>query len=192
MESRSRCARKAWERRKPQAETSRWNTAGNQPRPAELGQRPEASLAWCSGDRHCEAWTASERAVRLSPEIDIIAGADVVHLTEGRVAAPQWPGACDPAGVEEQGTLTGVPQEPGRPSRLLGKSRPEVPGDQLQALDRRARRPRERNAGAAGIPPREGNEARRDGRRGVGASNSTCEAGEPTRGTPWREGGAGP
>src|SRR3954453_23917431 len=69
--------------------------------------------------------TASERAVPLSPEIDIIAGADVVHSTEGRVAAPQWPGACDPAGVEEQGTLTGVPQEPGRPPRLLGKSRRE-------------------------------------------------------------------
>ena len=26
--------------------------------------------------------------MRLSPEIDIIAGADVVHLTEGHVAAP--------------------------------------------------------------------------------------------------------
>jgi hypothetical protein len=61
----------------------------------------------------------------LSPEIDIIVGADVVHLTEGRVAAPQWPGARDPAGVEEQGTLTGVLQEPGRPHRLLGKSRRE-------------------------------------------------------------------
>ena len=63
--------------------------------------------------------------MRLSPEIDIIAGADVVHLTEGRVAAPQWPGARDPAGVEEQGTLTGVLQEPGRPLHLLGKSRRE-------------------------------------------------------------------
>jgi len=40
---------------KPQAETFRWNPAGNQPRPAEPGQRPEASLAWCSGNRHCEA-----------------------------------------------------------------------------------------------------------------------------------------
>ena len=34
------------------------------PRPAELGQRPEASLAWCRGNPHCEAETASERAVR--------------------------------------------------------------------------------------------------------------------------------
>jgi len=99
----------------------------------------------------------------LSPEIDIIAGADVVHTTEGRVAAPQWPGACDPAGVEEQGTFTGVPQEPGRPLHLLGLSRAEVPGDQLQVRGLSTRRPWERNTGATGIPPGEGNEARRDG-----------------------------
>ena len=28
---------------------------GIDPRPAELGQRPEASLAWCRGDPGCEA-----------------------------------------------------------------------------------------------------------------------------------------
>src|SRR4051794_39553662 len=44
-----------------------------------------------------------------------------------------------------------------------------APGDQLQARGRRIRRPRERNTGATGIPPSEGNEARRDGRWGVGA-----------------------
>src|SRR3954449_7294156 len=44
-----------------------------------------------------------------------------------------------------------------------------VPGDQLQALGRRIRRTRERNVDATGIPPSEGNEARRDGRWGVGA-----------------------
>ena len=60
----------------------------------------------------------------MSPEI-LLAGADVVQLTEGRIATPQGPGGRDPAGVEEQGTLTGVPQEPGRPLHLLGKSRRE-------------------------------------------------------------------
>ena len=45
---------------------------------------------------------------------------------------------------------------------------------------------------ATGIPPSEGNEARRDGRRGFGAPHTTGDAGEPTRGTPPREGGAGP
>ncbi len=41
------------------------------------------------------------------------------------------------------------------------------------------------------VPPNEGNEVRRDGRREVGAPNSTVEAGEsyPWE-TPWKEGGA--
>ena len=43
--------------------------------------------------------------MRLSPEI-LLAGADVVQLTEGRIATPQGPGVRDPAGVGEQGTLT--------------------------------------------------------------------------------------
>jgi hypothetical protein len=66
-------------------------------------------------------------------------------------------------------------------------TRREVPGDQLQARGRRIRRPWERNADATGIPPSEGNEVRRDGWRGFGASHSTDDAGEPTRGTPPRE-----
>jgi hypothetical protein len=54
--------------------------------------------------------------VRLSPESVTVAGADVVFITEGRVAAPQWPGARDPAGVGEQGTLThGSPRNLGGP-----------------------------------------------------------------------------
>ncbi len=130
--------------------------------------------------------------MRLSPEIDIFAGADVVHLTEGRVAAPQWPGACDPAGVEEQGTLTGVLQEPGRPLHLLGKSRQEH-----RVTNSRP---------AAGAPGGHGSESRvRPGYRQAKATKRggtddgeserlrrTCDAGEPTRGTPPREGGAGP
>src|SRR3954467_1092719 len=99
-----------------------------------------------------------------------LAGADVVKGTEGRVAAPQWPGARDPAGVREQGTSTsGFPRNLGGPSTFSADTRREVPGDQLQARGRRTRRPRERNSGATGIPPSEGNEARRGGGRGGGA-----------------------
>ena len=128
----------------------------------------------------------------LSPEIDNIAGADVVYSMEGRVGAPQWPGVRDPAGVGEQGTLAGVLQEPGRPLRLLGKSR---------------REPRVTNSRPlAGAPGGQGSELRvRPGYRqakatkrgGTGDGESehlrgTDDAGEPTRGTPPREGGAGP
>src|SRR5689334_14648334 len=76
-----------------------------------------------------------------------LAGADVVKGTEGRVAAPQGPGVRDPAGVRQPDTFPRVPQEPGRPCRLHGQSRVEVPGDQLPARGRRTRGPRERNAG---------------------------------------------
>jgi hypothetical protein len=52
----------------------------------------------------------------LSPEMKKLAGADVVIRTEGRVAAPRWPGACDPAGVGDQGTFTsGFPRNLGGP-----------------------------------------------------------------------------
>src|SRR3954467_14798368 len=112
----------------------------------------------------------------MEPRNVLFAGADVLKTTEGRVAAPQWPGVRDPAGVREQDTFTRVPQEPGRPRRLRGKSRVEVPGDQLQARGRRIRRPRERNAGATEVPPSEGNEARREGRQGVGAPHTVCWA----------------
>ena len=36
-------------------ETFRWNPAGNQSRPVEPDQQPEASLAWWVGDHPCEA-----------------------------------------------------------------------------------------------------------------------------------------
>ena len=47
-----------------------------------------------------------------------------------------------------------------------------------EAVDCRTWRPTERTAGARMVPPGEGNEARGDGRRGVGVSHSTAEAGE--------------
>src|SRR5208337_3326945 len=47
-----------------------------------------------------------------------------------------------------------------------------------------------RTTDATMVSPSEGNEARRNGRQGDAAPHSTVEAGEPTRGTPSREGGA--
>src|SRR5271166_425093 len=45
-----------------------------------------------------------------------------------------------------------------------------------------------RTTDATMVSPSEGNEARRNGWQGVAAPQSTVEAGEPTRGTPSREG----
>jgi hypothetical protein len=123
----------------------------------------------------------------------ILAGADVVHVTEGRVAAPLWPGACDPAGVEEQGTFTlGFPRNLGGPSIFS-----EIPGGRYRVTNSRPVADASGGLGSEtrmrpGYRPCEGNEVRRDGWKGVGASHTTDDAGEPTRGTPPREGGAGP
>jgi hypothetical protein len=38
-----------------QPETFRWNPVGSQSHPVERGPQPEASLAWNTGDRTCEA-----------------------------------------------------------------------------------------------------------------------------------------
>jgi hypothetical protein len=48
--------------------TFRWNPAGRESRPVELGQQPEASVACGAGDPQHEAYTASSKAVRLSLE----------------------------------------------------------------------------------------------------------------------------
>ena len=53
-----------------------------------------------------------------------------------------------------------------------------APAHQARGRGRRTWRPTERTAGARMVPPGEGNEARGDGRRGVGVSHSTAEAGE--------------
>jgi len=45
--------------------------------------------------------------------------------------------------------------------------------------------------GAAAVPRSEGNEATREGQQEVGVLHNTYEVGEPTRGTPWREGSTG-
>ena len=53
-----------------------------------------------------------------------------------------------------------------------------APAHHARGRGRRTWRPTERTAGARMVPPGAGNDARGDGRRGVGVSQSTAEAGE--------------
>ena len=121
-----------------------------------------------------------------SPEI-LIAGASVVDTSGGRVDTPPWPGVFGPTGVQEQGAGTRGP---------LGNLRaPSVSTDMSGSGTGipTPRSPRSRvpadgsKQDARVVSPNEGNEVRRDGRTGVGASRSTNESGEPFRGTRWRE-----
>ncbi len=78
---------------------------------------------------------------------------------------PEWLGAMVPPGSIERGMYARVPQEPWEisPFPPLGVA----------------------------VSRNEGNEVKRNGRREVRASHCTVKMGEPTQGTPWREGDAG-
>src|SRR5262245_20760034 len=89
-------------------------------RPVEPDQRLEASPARGVGNPHCEAWSASPKAMLLSAERPlvgalafVIPGAALCHRN-GLVPAVL------PASTEHGERTFGVPQEPGRSRRLLG------------------------------------------------------------------------
>src|SRR5271168_46343 len=113
-----------------------------------------------------------------SPEI-FIAGAFVVDTSGGRVDTPQWPGVFGPTGVQEQGAGTrgslGNLRDPSVSTDKSG-SGTGIPTPRPRALRRDAGSKQD----ARVVSPNEGNEVRREGRTGVGASRSTDEAGELT------------
>ena len=77
----------------------------NESRPAELGQQPEASLAWggvtLTAKRRQRVPMPCDRAPKY-----FLAGASVVDTSGGRADTPQWPGVFGPTGVQEQGVGT--------------------------------------------------------------------------------------
>lgn len=81
-----------------------------------------------------------------------------------------WPGAEVSPGSKSVASAQGFAQEPGRPRRFRGNNAGRATGDQgsrLTGADA-GHRESERRASTA-VPPSEGNEARREGRWGVGA-----------------------
>lgn len=82
---------------------------------------------------------------------------------------------------------------PGNPGRFVVSTSKQAVGGPLtkpQAQAGCSGPAWERSNRSAVVPPSEGNEARWDGRRAIGAPHSTDEVGEPSQGTPWMEGGA--
>jgi hypothetical protein len=117
--------------------------------------------------------------VLSSPEI-FFAGASVVDTYGGRVDTPQWPGVFGPTGVQEQGAGTrgalGNLRAPSVSTDMSGSGTgiptPRSPRSRVPAAGSKQ--------GARVVSPNEGNEVRREGRTGVGASRSTVEPGELT------------
>ena len=113
-----------------------------------------------------------------SPEI-LIAGASVIDTSGGGVDTPQWPGVFGPTGVQEQCAGTrgwlGNLRDPSVTTDISG-SGTGIPTPRPTAQRRDAGSKQD----AREVSPNEGNEVRRDGRMGVGASRSTVEPGELT------------
>ncbi|MDB4930678.1 MAG: hypothetical protein JWM10_3162 [Myxococcaceae bacterium] len=117
-----------------------------------------------------------------------------MNSAEGNTSVRQWSSAMVSPGSKARARphrgSSGTWEIPSSPFQPAGWETPEE-----QRPGPRAARPcptganKERSNGTQG--PREGNEASREGRQDVGVPRSTGEAGEPTQGTPWREGGTG-
>ena len=142
--------------------------------PAELGQQQYGSEFCVVEGRPSlrSVNSESQRAVLSSPEI-LIAGASVVDTSGGRVDTPQWPGVFGPTGVQEQGVGTrgwlGNLRDPSVSTDISG-SGTGIPTPRPTALRRVAGSKQD----ARVVSPNEGNEVRREGRTGVGASRSTA------------------
>ncbi len=178
-----------------------WNPAGSQSRPAKLansrkrvlrgpGVIPPAKRRQLVNGL-CD-WASKELLWR-EPTLWRLRKAALVGL--------YWPGPSGPVGVGAQGTFTpGFPRNLGSPvvsTFRAGKGQPAIT-ENPRPIARVTRgvgsgyRPDTNDSVADVVSPSEGNEVRRDGRRGLGASHSTCEAGEfhPWE-TLWRKGDAG-
>ena len=117
----------------------------------------------------------------MEPRNALVARADVVRWTEGYIAASERPwrrGPCRGRSAWHAGGW--VSREPGRPHRL------HLKGCRGAGTGSPSPRPWTWHLASDGAnpqvlgwyPPREGNEARGDGRRGIGAPHTTGEAGE--------------
>ena len=137
----------------------------NESRPAELGQQPEASLAWrgvtLTAKRRQRVPMPCDRAPKYS-----LAGALVVDTSGGRAehAAMAWR-ARSCRGPRAGRRDTRGPREPGRPCPSPPTFRLGRPEHQLPGAHGPASRAAGSEQGARVVSPSEGNEVRRDGRR---------------------------
>ena len=127
----------------------------------------------------------------IEPRNLLLAGATVVDTSGGRAEAPQWPGVLRSYRGPRTGRRdTRVAREPERPCRFRRdcrlESRLPTPGGSAAPVPSWRGRKEDETTES----PNEGNEVRRDGRQGVGASHSNVEAGELDRRTPRSEGDA--
>ena len=163
---------KAWERGTDDlaiTETFRADPAGERP----ARQRPATSrkrvLRGGGATLTTKRRQRARGPARLSLERLTHEGADVVNGAAAASSAERR-GTRSLRGLRAGRAPQGFVQEPGRPRRLRGivpGGQPAIKGPGSRAAG--APPPRERTRTRTAVPPSEGNEARREGRRGVGA-----------------------
>ena len=154
--------------------------------------RPEASLACARGDPGVRSVDSEQAGCVIEPRKSQC-GANGVQGPEGSIGRHDKARAGRPTGVRERGMLAqGCPgtweslSSPTEDRAGLTRKTVQAPGrittgvrwERRTDVRNRYRRPRQtRPRGRAA---------------GIGVPHSTAEAGEPTRGTPWRKGSTGP
>ena len=128
----------------------------------------------------------------MSPEISICCGSRRFPFGGRQHRSAVVAERGGPTGVGEQGTFTvGFSRNLGDPVVSANESGVGSPVNNPRSAAVASCDCGNEAQGAAAVPRSEGNEATREGWQEVGVLYSTNEAGEPTRGTPWREGGTG-
>ena len=167
--------------------------SGNHTPPGKAGQQPVPSVA-CRTERSGPRSVHREYVGRVTEPRKPLHRGSRRRLTSGRQhfkAAMTWPRS--PPGSKSRACRHRILQELGSPchfrrqQRGWGSHEPNNPGPGMECRHSRERR----IMGTRAVPPNEGNEARRDGWQGVGATRSSCEGGEPIRGIHWSQGVAG-
>jgi hypothetical protein len=162
--------------------------------PARRSEPAGTECCVTSGDAGHEAYTGSakpcDRASK-DPEGPATVGRSLepssVIKGDGDVEASLRERSRSNRGPRATAHAHGGTRKPGRPRcfhRRCGMDNPLIKSWRCERVRDAASEPNVPTV----IPRIEGNEVTRDEQRGVGAPHSTDEAGEPTRGTPWREG----
>ena len=135
------------------------------------------------------SWVARDGLVSFVPQVVPLPPVEhlgLCDLARGRRLESSILGDCSasprtpvpPAVLRNTGAHCRLARMAGLVVSIVKTAGGRAPAHQARGRGRSTWRPTERTAGARMVPPGEGNEARGDGRRGVGVSHSTAEAGE--------------
>jgi len=172
-------------------ETFRRNPAGSNPVRQSWASSRKRVLRG-GGQPPLRSVDSSIKRCAIEPRNFLVASLRPGQMRGPRQATYSWPTqpAWSHRGRRTWRMITRVPRELGRPCRLHRRCRLGHRLTNSRLIHSRVLGSWGRIKDDKKISQNEGNEVQRNGRQGVAAPHSTGEPGEPSRGTPGREGGA--